>query len=242
MPITPADLEYYKSNAAGSTGGTITATAVTDNSLNNLFDDVTSDESVSGASEYRKIFVKNNHGSLTWQNVAYWRSSDTVSVNDEVWLGMGTASDDDGANELSALSVASVIAVVSDGADTRQITLVGEDAGSNRVTETLTLNGTTEVVGVVSFTKLYLAYPSASSALRIVTVRQGAGGVSRGTIGLNKLSAILYLNVTSKATGLELGNIAAGNSQGLWIKRIVAPGAAAATANQGTIKCEGDTT
>ncbi len=242
MPITATDLEYYKSSGANSDGGTITATAITDATLENLFDNVSPDEATAGATEFRKWFVKNNHGSLSWQSVVFWRSADTTSAQDEISLGLGTANDADGSNELSALSVNSVIAVVSDGADTRQVTLVGEDAAGARATETLTLNGITEVVGVQIFSKLYLAYVSSTDAARAITVRQGAGGTSRGTIGINKYSTILYLNPTAKADGIEVGNIAAGGAQGLWLKRIVSPGASAIASNQGTMKCEGLTT
>ena len=42
MPILDTDLEYYKSSNTDSDGGTITATAITNAILNNLFPDVTS--------------------------------------------------------------------------------------------------------------------------------------------------------------------------------------------------------
>lgn len=242
MAITSSDLEYYKSNGTNSTGGTITATAITDNTLNNLFDDVTADESDAGATEYRKVFVKNNHGTLTWQSVVFWRSSDTLSTDDEISLGIGSASDDDGSNELTAFGANAVVSLESDGADTRNVTLVGEDAAGARQTETVALTGTTPVLSSGTFSKLYLVYPASSDASRTITIKQGSGGTTRGTIAPNKLSAILYQNPTTKAAGFELGNIAAAGSYGLWLKRVVTAGAAAYTSNSGTIKAEGETT
>lgn len=84
MAITASDIKFYKSDGTDSTGGAISATEITDNTLNNLFDDVTGDEASSGAVEYRKIFVKNTHGSLTWQDVKVWISSLTASTDDEI--------------------------------------------------------------------------------------------------------------------------------------------------------------
>lgn len=242
MPILDTDLEYYKSSNTDSDGGTITATAITNAVLNNLFPDVTSAEALAGAIKYRKCFVKNNHGTLTWQNVVYWRSADTTSTTEEIWIGLGTADDANGSNELSALTSNAQIELVSDGADTRNVTLVGENASGERTTETLALNGITPVLSTNTYSKLYLVYVSATDASRIVTVKQGAGGTSRGTIGASVKSAILYFNANTKADGIELGNIAPAGSQGLWLKRIVSAGTAAETDNQGTIECEGDTT
>jgi len=241
MSITASDIEMYKSNGTNSTGGTITATAITDATLNNLFDDVTADEALAGATEYRKIFVKNNHGSLTWTSVIFWRSTNTTSTDDEISLGIGSAADDDGSSVLSAFSGNAVVAIISDGADTRQVTLVGEDASGVRATETLTANGAVEVVGAQTFSKLYLAYVSSTSASRIITVKQGSGGTSRGTIGLNKYSAILYQDPTASADGFELGSIAAAASQGLWLKRVVGAAAVAIANNSGTIQVKGET-
>lgn len=48
-------------------------------SLNNLFDDVTGDESSAGSVEYRCIFVLNNHGTLSLTNTKVWLSSEVAS-------------------------------------------------------------------------------------------------------------------------------------------------------------------
>lgn len=241
MPIVTGDLEYYKSNGTNSTGGTITATAITDNTLNNLFDDVSADEADSGATEYRKIFIKNNHGTLTWQDVVFWRSGATDSTDDEISLGIGSSADDDGSNELTAFGANAVVSLESDGADTRNVTLVGEDAAGARQTETVALTGTTPVLSSGTFSKLYLVYPASSDGSRTITIKQGSGGTTRGTIGPSKLSAILYQNPTTKPDGFELGDIAAAGSYGLWLKRVVTAGAAAYTNNSGELSCQGVT-
>lgn len=78
MPIVEADIKYYLSGGAGnsdpnaSLGGAISSTEVVDASLHNLFDKVLGDEAAAGDTEYRAIFVKNTHATLTWEAVKLW--------------------------------------------------------------------------------------------------------------------------------------------------------------------------
>ena len=82
MPIVEADIEYYLSGASSdggsqsdpnaSLGNYRSSSEIVDATLNNLFDNVSGDEAESGDTEYRAIFVKNAHGSLTWQGVKLW--------------------------------------------------------------------------------------------------------------------------------------------------------------------------
>jgi len=90
MPIASNDIKYYKSSDTDSTGGVISATEIVDDTLNNLFDDVSGDEAQAGDIEYRKIFIKNVHGSLSWQNVKVWVESATISTDDEIDISLST--------------------------------------------------------------------------------------------------------------------------------------------------------
>ena len=80
MPITSSNIGEYFSGGAGNTlataslGGAISTTEVTDNTTHNVWDQVSSAESAAGDTEYRCIYVKNEHGSLTWQNAAVYVS------------------------------------------------------------------------------------------------------------------------------------------------------------------------
>lgn len=74
MPIVAADIEFRYSGGTGNTdptaalGGAMSTAGggVIDNAvLHDLFDLVTSAESTAGDIEYRGIYIKNNHGSLT---------------------------------------------------------------------------------------------------------------------------------------------------------------------------------
>lgn len=81
MAITATDIQYFysmgntgatgASTAAASLGGTVSTTEVTAGA-NNLWDDISSAEATAGRTEYRCIYVKNNHGSLAWQSCVVW--------------------------------------------------------------------------------------------------------------------------------------------------------------------------
>ena len=68
MPIISTDIDYFLSGGSGNTdpaaslGGAI---STTDATTNTLFDDVSSAEAAAGDTEYRCIFIKNSHGTLT---------------------------------------------------------------------------------------------------------------------------------------------------------------------------------
>jgi hypothetical protein len=78
MPIVAGDIDYHLSGGAAnsdvnaSLGGAISSVQLVDATLHNLFDQVSSAESSAGDTEYRCIYVKNNHGSLTLQNAVVW--------------------------------------------------------------------------------------------------------------------------------------------------------------------------
>ncbi len=79
------------------------------------------------------------------------------------------------------------IAVVSDGADTRSITILGRKPDGALVSEVLTLNGTTEVLSTNTYERLLRATLSSANASRTVTIKQGAGGSTLATIPPNEV-------------------------------------------------------
>ena len=242
MPIITSDIKFYKSSVGESEGGSIdTASEITDATIENLFDNVTSDEAADGLTDYRKFFVKNTHASIEWANVFAWINSITPSEDSEISLGVGSAIDNDGSIELLALSQESTIKVQSNGTDSRNLYLVGELNGT-RVTETLVLSNDNVVTGTQRFTKLYQAYVTSQNATCEVTITQVTGNRELGVIGENKLSAILYQNPISKENGFRIGSLAAAASAGLWVKRVIQAGAAAYDADQVAVRCEGETT
>lgn len=97
MPIVTTDIQIRLSGGAAnssvnaSLGGAKSSTQVTDNTLNNLFDDVSGAESLAGDTEYRCVYIHNAHASLTMQNVKVYIQSNTSSVDDTWEIGLGSA-------------------------------------------------------------------------------------------------------------------------------------------------------
>ena len=94
MAITATDIIFRLSGGAGnsdpnaSLGGAISSTAITDASVANLFDNVSGAESSAGDTEYRCFYVLNNHGTLTWQNVVIWISTETPSTDSVIDIAL----------------------------------------------------------------------------------------------------------------------------------------------------------
>lgn len=91
MPIINTEIEYRLSggsanaSAAASLGGAKSSTAAPAN----LFDDVTSDESTAGDTEYRCFYVHNANASLSLQNAMLWISANTTGSR--ISVGAGSA-------------------------------------------------------------------------------------------------------------------------------------------------------
>src|SRR4029078_6456530 len=94
MAITASDLKIYFSGGSGNTdpnaslGGAISTTEVTDNTTHNLFDQVSGTESLAGDTEYRGIYLKNTHGTLTLQNTKVYISSNTASTDTTIDIAL----------------------------------------------------------------------------------------------------------------------------------------------------------
>lgn len=95
MPIVAGDILFKFSGASGtpatSIGGAIHATSITDATLHNLFDVVSSAETTSGDTEYRCFYVKNNHGTLTLEAAKIWIETDTPAAGSDIEIALGTS-------------------------------------------------------------------------------------------------------------------------------------------------------
>jgi len=95
MPLSSLDIVFYYSDAATgpsnntlSLGGTISGSTITDALANNIYDDVTGDESSAGDTEYRGIYVKDTNSIYTMINPKIWidgylraaSGADTISI------------------------------------------------------------------------------------------------------------------------------------------------------------------
>lgn len=170
MPIVASELELRLSGGASNTdpdaslggamstvGGGLITTAV----LNNLFDDVSGDESAAGDVEYRCVYVRNNNGSLTLSAAKLWIQTVSPSTDSVFAIALG-----------------------------------GEGNG-----------GTAETVADES------TAPSGET----------------------------FSSPTDKASGLDLGNLAASEFYPVWIRRTISSSASAFNNDGPTLRIEGDT-
>jgi hypothetical protein len=160
MPIAASDLLIKFSvktgsagnstagTAAGSLGKYISTTQITDNVLNNLFDDITGDENAASTVDYRCIFIHNSHATLSYINAVVYLSAEVA----------GGAS----------------IAIATDN-------IAPSAVGSASAQAAEIANETTAPTGVSGFS-----------------------------------------SPTTKATGLSLGTLAAGQVKAVWVRRTAA--------------------
>ncbi len=245
MPIVSADIKTYKSINTDSDGGAIdTSRLITSGVDNNLFPDITGAELTAGGTRYRKCFRKNEHASLSWLNVRSYAPVQPSNATVSIGVGIDHADDADGLQgNMTAFSAAAKVALVSNGADTRTATILGERSDGVYQTEAVVLNGAAEVVSVLTFGAVYAVYLSALDGARTVTVRQGASGTTRGTIGPNKKICWLWRAtslIDTYAEGFKHGNILATGTLGIWVRKVWAAGAAAGTAFTFRVNTDGD--
>lgn len=62
----------------------MSSTNIVDNTDNNLFDDVSGAESAAGDTEYRGIYIQNDHGSLTLQDARIYVSVQSTSPDTDI--------------------------------------------------------------------------------------------------------------------------------------------------------------
>lgn len=237
MSIVATDIKKYKSANGSSEGGVITATEITDATIDNLFPSVTVQQAQDGETDYRKFFVKNTNPSINWSNVVVWKSLPTPSADDEIAIAVGSDTDGDGTNELLSLAVAGVITLFSSDVNTHNVTLVGEDNSGNAIKEVVSLPGFTSIPSSHIFNKLYNV--SVSGAHQSITIKQGA--TLLGTISATQFSAMTYYNPTTRATGFKVGTIGVNAFKGFWLKRVVQPDAEPLENNELIIEMQGET-
>jgi hypothetical protein len=92
MAIVAGDIKYRLSGGgsntdpAASLGGAESST----DAGSTIFDNVSSVEGAAGDVEYRCVYVKNTHGSLTYQGAKIWIQANTPSADTTVDIGLGT--------------------------------------------------------------------------------------------------------------------------------------------------------
>jgi len=97
MPIASSDIKYYLSGGSSNSdpnaalGGAISSTQITDATVANLFDNVSSAETTTGDTEYRCLYVKNTHATLTLQSAKVYINTNTPSGDTSAEIGLGSS-------------------------------------------------------------------------------------------------------------------------------------------------------
>lgn len=104
MPIASSDIKYILSGGTAnadpnaSLGGARStaggAAVITSDGLNNVWDNVSGDDSAAGDTEYRCIYIDNQHGSLTLTGAVCWIESNTSNANTDITIGLDAAAVD----------------------------------------------------------------------------------------------------------------------------------------------------
>lgn len=97
MAIVAGDIDFHHSGGSGNSnpnadlGGARATAQITDATLHNLFDKVTGSESTPGDTEYRCLYVRNAHGSLTLEGAEAYIQTNTPSADSTIEIGLDPA-------------------------------------------------------------------------------------------------------------------------------------------------------
>lgn len=223
MPITETDIKFYQSDSTSSAdnegaefdglGGHKSTTEVVNDTVANVFDNITADESESGDKEYRCIFVVNKHATLTFEATRVYLETNSPMC------ALTT--------QLEASGGETVVYVDDNSLfPTKGTFFVGSEE----------INYTAKNVGNTQFTGCTRAYNGTALAQHIVTSKceynritiavEAPTGSSTGhvqTISTESTvpSTIAFSAPRTFATGLVMGDLAPDEKYGIWICRQV---------------------
>lgn len=106
--------------------------------------------------------------------------------------------------DIVQFSANAVVAVISDGADTRTVTVTGRLTTGAIATEVITLNGAVEVLGTNTYERVLKAVLSASSGTRTVLLKQGTGGTTRSTLAINDVIKRVLFYDSASGSGITI--------------------------------------
>lgn len=99
MPVAEADIKYYLSGGASNSDGHASLGGVKSSNeasltLEELFDRIQPSEASAGDTEYRCLYIQNDHGTDTANAVTPFISSNTPSADTTIDIGLGTSAID----------------------------------------------------------------------------------------------------------------------------------------------------
>lgn len=105
--------------------------------------------------------------------------------------------------EFTQFASAAKLALISDGADTRSVDVVGRLATGVLTSETVVLTGAVEVLSTNTYERILSVVAQTTSASRTVTAKQGSGGTTIGTINLNEKGFTAFFVTSFSTTGTQ---------------------------------------
>jgi hypothetical protein len=214
MTASAADIHFTKTSTGASAGGTNSGTVITA-VKHNLWPAITDAERIAGGNRIKKYCVFNDHATDAYTLPGVWVSPAT-GITDEIGLGYDDGDDATSTQgNMTAFGANAVVALVSSAADTRTVTVTGLTTAGAVQTEAIVLTGTVEVLGLLSFSKVYGAKVSATGA-QTVTLKQGSGGTTRGTIGPTFKCCWLWIAANTQGAAIMLADLAAQTAYAFW--------------------------
>lgn len=104
--------------------------------------------------------------------------------------------------DFTQFSANALPAIISDGADTRNVTIQGRTVAGVVTSETKALTGAVEVVFATTFERILTITIASPDASRTVLVKQGSGGTTRATIGPNETSRTAFFRQSMSEAGI----------------------------------------
>lgn len=93
MAIISTDIVYRLSGGAANSdqSASLGGAKSSSSASASIYDDVSSAEASSGDTEYRCVYIHNNHGTLTYLGSKVWIQTNTPSADTDVAIGLGTS-------------------------------------------------------------------------------------------------------------------------------------------------------
>lgn len=234
MPITSSDLKVRLSVPTASSGNAdsqadpnaslgkyISTTDIVDDTINNLFDDISGDENAAETVDYRCIFLFNNHASLTWQAPVVWLSGrrSTADGSTDVITASGHGfADGDGVRVEAELITDSL----PSGLD-NSTTYFVRDSDANTFALASTVGGGALDIGDSSgfATRAYGTTLMALGVDPFPSSLANATGVQAVTVAdeLTEPTGVSFSSPITKSAGLSLGNIGPSGVKAVWVRR-----------------------
>lgn len=231
MTIYATSLKWYQSanwDDSATQGGDIdTASAITTNTSQNIFPNVTDSQRVAGLTDYRKIYFRNENTD-TYTGAYAWIGANTPAANDQVYIcAAGTISMKSTATSLSGTATWTNGATNVDTSSDLTLQVRPGESIYNSTDDAYTLAAT--------------VYSVTATQILLVATYGGTTGDSKGISVASADTFGTWVQPSTKgdATAINMGDVASTNGYyGIWIKRVVDAGCAGYTNNTFEIDVE----